>query len=147
MKRTGGLIGAAVALCAIAGAGGGWLGVEYGLSRTRTAPGLDEVLHRDLHLTDQQNARIALLERDFAGKKAAREAQMRAANRDLASALEAEHAYGPRAAAAIGRFHAAMGALQTETIEHVIAMRAILTPRQTAKFDRSVSETLAPQDR
>ena len=68
-------------------------------------------------------------------------------NRDLAGALETEHAYGSRAAAAISRFHAAMAALQTETVEHVIAMRAILTPQQTAKFDKSVSETLAPPDR
>jgi hypothetical protein len=147
LNRTTGLIAAAVVLCAIAGAGGGWLGVEYGLSHSQAAPGLDEVLHRDLHLTDQQNARIALLERDFAGQKAMLEAEMRAANRDLSGALETEHAYGPRAAAAIGRFHAAMGSLQTETVEHVIAMRAILTPQQTAKFDHSVSETLAPPDR
>ncbi len=147
MSRTIGLVVAAVLLCAAAGAGGGWLGVEYGLSRARAAPGLDEVLHHDLQLTDQQNARIALLEHDFAAKKVGREQEMRAANRDLAAALNADHAYGPQAAAAIGRFHAAMGALQTETIEHVIAMRAILTPQQAAKFDKTVSETLAPPDR
>lgn len=147
LSRTVALICGAVLLCAAAGAGGGWLGVEYGLQRARAAPGLDEVLHRYLGLTNQQNARIALLERDFAAKKGVREAEMRAANRDLAAALNAHHAYGPQAAAAIGRFHAAMGALQTETIEHVIAMRAILTSQQAAKFDKTVSQTLAPQER
>ena len=35
-----------------------------------------------------------------------------------------------------------MGALQLETVQHVLAMRKVLTPEQAAKFDRRVSEAL-----
>jgi Spy/CpxP family protein refolding chaperone len=136
----------AVLLCAAAGAAGGWLGARYALARAQAAPGLDEVLHSQLHLTEAQNAQIARLEHAFAVRKALREGEMRAANRDLAAALTANHRFGPQDAAAINRFHAAMGALQTETIEHVIAMRAVLNPDQAAKFDRTVSETLGARD-
>jgi Spy/CpxP family protein refolding chaperone len=147
MSRSLRLLCGAVVLCAAAGAGGGWFGVEYGMSRMQRTPGLDELLHRDLSLTPKQNAEIAHLESAFAVKKALRETEMRAANRDLAAALNASHSFGPADAEAISRFHGAMGALQTETIEHVIAMRAILTPNQAAKFDKTVSETLAAPDR
>ena len=72
---------------------------------------------------------------------------MEAANRDLAAALRERHAYGPEARKAIDRFHAAMGQLQEATIEHVLAMRAVLTPEQAARFDKTISEALASDPR
>ena len=62
--------------------------------------------------------------------------------RKLAAAIQARHEYGPEVEAAVERFHAAMGALQLETVQHVLAMRKVLTPEQAAKFDRRVSEAL-----
>ena len=144
MRRAGGLIAAAALLCALAGAGGGWLGVQYGLHQERRSPGLDDVLHHQLHLTTDQAARIAAMERNFAAQKALRDQEMEAADRDLAAALAIHHAYGPDAESAVARFHLAMGRLQTQTIQHVLAMRTVLTPRQAVIFDRSVSQTLAP---
>ena len=35
-----------------------------------------------------------------------------------------------------------MGALQTETLEHIFAMRAVLRPDQTDKFDDAVVKAL-----
>jgi Spy/CpxP family protein refolding chaperone len=35
-----------------------------------------------------------------------------------------------------------MGALQTETIEHVFAMRQVLTPQQRARFDDKIAQAL-----
>jgi hypothetical protein len=70
---------------------------------------------------------------------------MRAANADLAQAFQEQHAYTPQMQAAIDRFHRAMSALQKETMLHVLAMRAILTPRQTAQFDGSVVKSLTTE--
>ena len=39
-------------------------------------------------------------------------------------------------------FHDAMGALQTETIAHVFAMRKVLTPEQRKQFDDRIGEAL-----
>lgn len=147
MRRYAGLILAAVLLTAVGGALGGWLGVQYGLKQSRPEAGLDEVLHHQLDLTPDQNARIKVLERDFAVRRRGLQSEMEAANRDLAAALRERHAYGPEAKQAIGRFHAAMGELQEATILHVLAMRAVLTPDQAVRFDRTVSDTLAPGGR
>ena len=67
---------------------------------------------------------------------------MRSANAELAGAIQTERGYAPKVTAAVGHFHAAMGQLQKETIEHVFAMWAVLTPPQAAKLDRTVVKAL-----
>jgi hypothetical protein len=131
-----------VALTMLVAVLGGWLGVRYGLREAHPAPGLDEVLHHDLHLTTEQERRLAVLESRFAARRKSLEADMRAANRDLAAAIMAEHQYGPLAEKAIDRFHMAMKTLQEETIVHILAMRAVLRPDQAQQFDRTVSQVL-----
>ena len=49
--------------------------------------------------------------------------------------------------AAVDHFHSAMGELQKATIEHVFAMRAVLTPEQAARFDRTVVDALTADPR
>jgi hypothetical protein len=129
-------------LCLVTAAIGAWAGAEYGLARTRSAPSLHETLHHQLHLSADQQARIAGLERDYEGRRRALEAEMVAANADLAAAYQDQHAYGPRMQAAIDRFHHAMAALQKETLLHVTAMRAVLTPSQARAFDATVVKSL-----
>ncbi|HTT05639.1 MAG TPA: periplasmic heavy metal sensor [Steroidobacteraceae bacterium] len=131
-----------VALTLLAGAAGGWLGVRYGLAQTRAAGGLDALLHRQLHLSDEQRRRLAGIEASYANERVAPEQQMRAANRELAAAVISEHRYGPAAQRAIGQFHQAMQALQEQTIQHILAMRSVLTPAQAQQFDDSVAEAL-----
>lgn len=108
----------------------------------RHTPSLHEVLHEDLGLSAAQDRQIEALERDFAPRRRALEIEMRAANADLAAAMREEHAYGPRVAAAVERFHTAMGELQSQTIEHVFAMREVLTPAQRTEFDTIVASAL-----
>lgn len=133
---------AVVVLTAIAAAAGGWAGIHYGVSASRGRPGLDELLHTELNLTADQNRRIEALESKFATRRANLEAEMRAANRELAAAIGSEHAYGPRAQSAIDRFHRAESALQEETVKHVLAMRTVLNSEQAARFDQTVSKAL-----
>jgi len=130
-----------VVLALLAGAAGAWIGAS-GLLPSRHPASLHAMVHHDLELTPEQDRRLEALERDFAIRRKARETELRAANAQLAAAIQARHEYTPQVEAAVERFHAAMGALQLETVQHVLAMRKVLTPEQAAKFDRRVSEAL-----
>lgn len=129
-------------LTLVAGAVGGALGVTYGGRMSRAQPNLDTLIHHELGLTAEQNARIETLEQQFAERRKILHAEMQAANRDLAAALDKEHAYGPQAQAAIDRFHHAEEALQVATIKHVLAMRSVLNQEQSKKFDRAIHQAL-----
>ena len=124
---------------------GAWGGAEYVIHRMQRPAPLHEMVHKEMHLSADQTARMEGLERDHAARQTALEAEMRAANADLAQAFEEGHAYTPQMQAAIDRFHRAMSALQKETMLHVLAMRAILTPQQTAQFDASVVKSLTTE--
>ena len=127
---------------ALAGGLAGWAGVEYGLHRAVVPDDLDMVLHRDLNLTAVQDERIGELENTFAKDRSGYQAEMRAANRELAGALTGSNSNGPEIERAVHRFHTAMAALQVRTVKHVLAMRSVLTPEQAKVFDTTVEKTL-----
>ena len=129
-------------LTLFAGALGGALGVAYGNRMAQRQSNLDTIIHHELGLTAAQNDRIEALEAQYAARRKVLQAEMRAANRDLAVALDKEHIYGPQAQAAIDRFHHAEETLQVATIEHVLAMRAVLNEEQSRKFDRAIHQAL-----
>ena len=131
-----------VLLTLFAGAAGGALGVFYGNRVSQPQPSLDTLIHHELALTAEQNGRIEALEARYAERRRVLQAEMQAANRDLAAALDKEHAYGPQAQAAIDRFHHAEEALQVATIKHVLAMRSVLNQEQSKKFDRAIHQAL-----
>jgi Spy/CpxP family protein refolding chaperone len=125
------------------GAGmGAWGGAQYVQHRMHRPAPLHELVHEKLHLSADQDRRIAGMERDHAARRQALEAEMRAANAELARAFQEQHADTPQVEAAIDRFHRAMGALQKETIVHVLAMRSVLTPAQATRFDDTVVKSL-----
>lgn len=134
-------------LSVIGAALGAWGGAQYVLHRMQHPTPLHELVHEKLHLSADQQGRIASLEREHTARRQAFEAEMRAANAELAQAFQEEHAYTPQVQAAIDRFHRAMGALQKETIVHVLAMRAVLTPQQAAQFDETVVKSLTDEPR
>lgn len=134
----------AVILTAIAGAFGGWIGIQYGLKQTRQS-GVHEMLHHQLGLSPEQEKRISDIEAQFADARSKLDAEMRAANRELADALSKDHSFSPTVKQAIERFHAAMGALQEQTIIHLLSMREVLTPEQAVRFDKTVLETLTTE--
>lgn len=131
-----------IVLSVVAAALGAWGGSRYVVARMHHAEPLHQVIHEKLHLTAAQEARIAGLEQQYAVRRKALEAEMRAANADLARAIEQGHAYTPEVQHAIDRFHHAMGALQKESILHVLAMRQGLTPDQATVFDQTVATAL-----
>lgn len=131
-------------LTAVAAMGGAWIGARYVYDRQHE-PSLHAFVHKELRLTADQTRRLDAIERDFTARRQAREVELRAANTDLARAIQARHEYSPQVQAAVERFHDAMGELQKETILHVLAMRTVLTPDQAARFDRRVGEALTEQ--
>ena len=108
---------------------------------------IHSVLHKQLKLDAAQHARIEAIEQRFAVRRKALELEMRAANAHLAEAIEAEHGYGPQVTAAIDHTHHVMGEMQKETLEHLFAMRAVLTPAQAGMFDRTVVKALTADAR
>lgn len=108
---------------------------------------LHELLHSELELDGDQHKRLDVIEKRFAIRRQALEFELRADNAQLADAIEAEHGYGPRVAAAVDRSHQAMGSLQKETLEHIFAMRAVLRSDQAAKFDQAVVKALTAKER
>ena len=142
MTSVGRTVIAGIVLTVLAAGAGGWVGVQYGLSHTRSSASLNRLLHHELDLDADQQRRLAAMESAYAAQRKALESHARAANRELADALLTEHQYGPQAERAIDHFSAAMKALQVATVVHVMAMRAVLTPGQAKKFDRTLVTAL-----
>lgn len=131
-------------LTLFAAIGGTWIGARY-IYEQRHQPSLHEFVHEELQLTAEQKQRLEVIEQAFAVRRRAREAELRAANAELARAIQARHEYSPQVQAAVERFHDAMGELQKETILHVLAMRTVLTPDQAVQFDQRIGEALTEQ--
>ena len=108
---------------------------------------LHAVLHQQLKLDADQDRRLDVLEQGFAVRRRQLEDQLRADNRRLAAAMEAEHQDGPAVDAAIDAAHVTMGRLQKETVAHVFAMRALLHEDQARLFDRAITKALVEEHR
>lgn len=103
------------------------------------------VLHERLDLDADQARKLDVLESEFAVRRRALEATMRAHNRRLAEAIEAEHRNGPAVEAAIDATHVTMGELQKATLAHVFAMRGLLREDQARIFDEAVTKALVEE--
>jgi Spy/CpxP family protein refolding chaperone len=101
-----------------------------------------EWLHTQLHLTEDQHKALEPVEAQFAAKERSLVDQLHAANRDLARAMGEDRAYTPRVAAAVEMVHHRMGDLQKASIEHVFAMRSMLTKEQSDKLLELAQRTL-----
>ena len=134
-----------LALSIFAGALGVWGGAYYFEAHRSHVLSLHHMVHDRLHLTANQQHRIEGVERAYIVKRQALEAEMRAANAELAQAYQESHAYTPKMHAAIDRFHRASDTLQAETMLHVIAMRGVLAPAQAAQFDDTVVRSLTAE--
>lgn len=135
-----------VVLAALAAAGGAWLCARY-VVHEASPPSLHDVVHRDLDLSAEQARRLDAIEARYAAEKSRLEADVRAANRELAAAIAGGDETSPRLDAAVDHLHLAMGAQQKATIAHVFEMRAVLTPAQARTFDAEVVAALTQEDR
>lgn len=128
-------------VAALAGGAATWASASW-LESSRSEPTLHAAIHGQLDLTPDQERRIDAIEADFAEERAALEAELRGANRELVTAISANQGDTPEVQAAVDHFHVAMGDLQKATLRHIFEMRAVLTPEQAADFDAAVVESL-----
>lgn len=128
-------------LAALASGAATWASATW-ILRERQPPSLHSVVHDKLDLSAEQDRRLDAIEARFAERRPALEAEVRAANRELAAAIAASEGDTPQVQAAIDHFHVAMGELQKATIAHVFEMRAVLTPAQAEVFDTAVVNAL-----
>lgn len=135
------LIAAVAFVAAVAGT---YVGRAWFADSDHSETELHAFLHGELDLDAAQMTKIDMIEKRYAARRAALEREMRSANAHLATAMEAEHGYGPDVTAAVDHTHRVMGEMQKETLEHLFAMRSVLTPAQAKRFDRAVTEALAP---
>lgn len=125
-------------LATLAGFGVGHMMREH----NHSSSALHTLLHHDFDLDADQVRKLDALEAQSHQRREKLEADLAAANADLARAIEREHAYGPAVAQAVDRSHHAMGALQKATLAHVFAMRQLLHPDQVERFDAAVNKAL-----
>ncbi|MBX9801667.1 MAG: periplasmic heavy metal sensor [Caulobacteraceae bacterium] len=128
-------------LAALASGAATWASASW-VMRERQPPSLHSVVHEQLDLSAEQDRRLDAIEARFATRRPALEAEVRAANRELAAAIAASEGDSPQVQAAVDHFHAAMGDLQKATITHVFEMRSVLTPAQAEVFDEAVVDSL-----
>ena len=128
-------------LAALASGAATWASATW-IMRERQPPSLHSVVHDKLDLSEDQDRRIEAIEARFAASRPALEAEVRAANRELAAAIASSDGDTAQVQAAVDHFHAAMGDLQKATITHVFEMRSVLTPAQAEVFDEAVVDAL-----
>ena len=128
-------------LAAMASGAGTWASANWML-RQRATPSLHTLVHHELDLSADQKARLEAIETRFAAQRGPLDAEIRAANDELARAIETSDGDSPAVRAAVDHFHTAMGDLQKATIAHVFEMRATLTPTQARIFDTRIVDAL-----
>jgi nickel and cobalt resistance protein CnrR len=131
MKRIVAFFIAVVAVAALAA----FVTMRWSKNHTTTdAVAAHDWLHKELQLTDAQHKALEPVELKFAESQRRLAAALHQANMELARAIKEDKAYTPRGAAAVEHVHHCMGDLQKTSIEHVFAMRAVLSPEQGEKL-------------
>jgi nickel and cobalt resistance protein CnrR len=102
----------------------------------RPQPGVSghEWIHKQLGLSPEEQKALEPIEIKFAKRKQNLSGEIRSANKELAEAIKQDQADSPRVSTAVKRIHRAQGELQKATLEHVFAMKVVLTPEQYQKL-------------
>lgn len=99
-------------------------------------------LHEQLNLTAEQNKALDAQEEKFAATRKQLGDELQKDNAELAQAMMQDREYSPRVQAAIEKIHHAQSSLEQATLEHIFAMKPILTPEQFDKVLHLTGETL-----
>ena len=132
----------AFVLGVIGGLGGVWAGLALAGNEPVPNGSLHQFVHHDLELSAAQEDRIEVLEADFARRRMVIEADMAQARQAMGIALLDRGQITSEVEAQAHAFHDAMGQLQIETLNHIVAMRDVLTPEQREQFDARLTQAL-----
>ncbi len=100
-------------------------------------------LHKELHITSDQEKKLIPIEQKFAARKQSLEMKIREANIELSKAMLEDKRYSDRVQAGIDTIHHAQGELQKATMEHLFEMQTVLTPEQADKLNKFAADALA----
>ncbi len=136
-------------LLIIAGAGfaGVWAGQTALMPKQSdvvsvNSKGIHALLHDELHISTQQEKDIEEVEKEYNRLKSLYQAQMKAANMELAQAIQMGGYEAPEIEAIVHKIHGAMGSLQALSLKHLADMQKILTEDQNKKLREMVVEQL-----
>ncbi len=127
-----------IVLSFFAGVVGIILGHEYIMPNTNKSLGLHDKIHKELVIEADKDEKLHRLELEFARNKTTLEKRMKQANQKLSRAIKQYHQMSPEVIAAKQEYIQTLDELQTLTIEHIFAMRALLSEKQAEKFDEIV---------
>jgi Spy/CpxP family protein refolding chaperone len=103
----------------------------------------DAWLKTQLHLTAEQEKKLAPVEQEYDKRRAELNAKIQALNGELAKALVEEKHYSPRVKAASERVDQLQAELKEVTLQHFYQMQFALTPDQVQKMDELVVHALS----
>ena len=132
----------AVVLSFLAGMAGVWIGLKTVAAPRVNTLTLHEKIHHEFILNASQKTALHALEERYAASQKKYIKDLKAANFELAAAIKAHHNLSPEVVLAEQKYLKVLGAFQTETLRHIFAMRAILSPEQAQKFDDIVLRSL-----
>lgn len=99
-------------------------------------------IHGRLGLTPNQEKALEPVEENFARRRKECIAQIRDGNLQLSEALAADRTRSQRVQSAVDKIHRAQGELQNAVLEHVFAMKPVLTPQQYERLIKMTAEAL-----
>jgi hypothetical protein len=125
-----------------------WTTSHLFLNRAVQPPGdFHHWLHAQLAITPDQDKALEPEETRFATQRKELIAEIQKDNAELAGVLAQDREYSPRVMAAIEKVHHARGALEEATLQHIFAMKPILTAAQFDKLLQLTNEALnSPAD-
>ncbi len=99
-------------------------------------------LHAQLEITADQDKALESEETRFTARRQELIGTIRRDNAELAAAMAQDRDYSPRVQAAVEKIHHAQSMLEEATLEHIFAMKPILSEQQFDRLLKLTSEAL-----
>ncbi len=131
-----------VFLSFLAGIAGVWIGLKTLPVSQLSTVNLHEKIHHEFALNAEQKDALHELEEHYSLGQEKYTKALKDANFELAAAIKKYHSLSPEVILAEQKYLDVLGDFQTETLEHIFAMRAILSPEQAQVFDDLVLRSL-----
>ena len=99
-------------------------------------------IHAKLSLSPEQEKSLEPVEEKFATHRKELIGRIREGNRELADAIISDRSDSERVKAAVDKIHRAQGDLQNAVLEHVFAMRPVLSDEQYERLTKMTADAL-----
>ena len=133
-----------LALVAVVACVACWLTAAYLNRSHHTAHGDSHAwIHTQLGITAEQEKALKPIEQRYSEQKKHYGEMLRIANAELGRAILEDRSDSERVKAVVARIQQAQGELQNATLQHIFAMKSVLTPAQYEKLRQSTADALS----